>query len=134
MRDTPFRKPWKLSSCTPLALANNRQLNNSTVVIPTDRNMDSSLSVELIRDCKSVSDRQGANSPITSTDDDSSTAVFGKIAVSAQQSARKPAPATVLPNSRVATPNNGSSKISSVQDTLCTRITGRWYRSPSSVL
>lgn len=40
----------EISSCTPLALANNRQLNNSTVVIPTDHNMDSLLSVELIRD------------------------------------------------------------------------------------
>jgi hypothetical protein len=52
MRGTTFRKRSKFSSCTPLALANNRQQNNSTVVVPTDHNMDSLLSVELIRDFK----------------------------------------------------------------------------------
>jgi hypothetical protein len=60
-------------------------------------------------------------------------AVLGRIAVSAKQSARKPAPATVFPNSCVATPNYAMSKISFVQDTVCT-ITGRWYRLPSSLL
>jgi len=52
MRGTTFRKRRKISSCTPLALANNRQLYNSTVVIPADHNMDTLLSVELIRDFK----------------------------------------------------------------------------------
>lgn len=46
----------------------------------------------------------------------------------------KSAPATVLPNSCVATPNYARSKISFVQDTLCTRITEGGNRSPSAVL
>jgi hypothetical protein len=49
MRRTPFRQRRKLSLWTPLALANNRELDNSTVVIPTDYNMDRLLSVEPIR-------------------------------------------------------------------------------------
>ena len=66
MGGATFRKRRKVYSYTPLALANNRQLNNSTVVIPTDHNMDSLLFVELIRNVKRTAvfrTDQGVNLP-----------------------------------------------------------------------
>jgi len=126
MRDTTFRKRRKISSCTPLALANNRQLNNSTVVIPSDHNMDRLLSVELIRDFKRTA--------VFRKDQEQfdryqlmMTAVWLYLARSQSVHINRR-------ESYVATPNYATSKFSFVQDTLCTRITGRWYRSPSAVL
>jgi hypothetical protein len=45
-----LRKMQKLSFFMPLALANNRQLKNFTLVIPTDYDLDSILLVKFIQD------------------------------------------------------------------------------------
>lgn len=81
----------KLSYCMPLALANDRQLEHFTFVIPTERTAERSGGriYYWFQDTWSILDKPTACRPRTSTERESSIAVLANIALSSNRSSRK---------------------------------------------
>jgi len=86
----------------PLAFANNRQLKNFTVIIPTDYNLEAfywSNLFEISGDQQCFTRREGC--PRNSTNDESSMVILAKIIVGPQLCMREYASEAVLPKSCV---------------------------------
>jgi hypothetical protein len=86
----------------PLGFANDRQLKNFTVIIPTDHNLKAfywSNVFKISGDQQFFKPRAGC--PRNSANDESSMVILAKIAVGPQLSMSKSASEAVLPKSRV---------------------------------
>lgn len=112
MRGRVFRKRQKLPFCMSLAFANDKQLKNFTVIIPTDHNLKAFYWSNLFKisgDELCFTPRAGC--PRNSPNDESSTVILAKIVVGPQLSMRESASEAVL--HVMCTVNNATLDISS---------------------